>query len=84
MSLDDIMRRDLADAEREGKQILSDAAQQAGEKSKELLRQAEARAEARIADLDRETRDQCGEIRRLAAEKLEAAAGQIVKKVVEV
>ena len=73
----------VADAQRAGRQALEQLRSQAQEQARERMRQAERRAGERSAQSASQSRKNCDNLRKAAQERLDAAANEIVKRVME-
>jgi len=75
-------RQRLADAEREGTELLHRMRADAAAQGKEFLRLAEERAAEKAAEINRTAAAEADALRLAAGERLEDAAGYIVGRVV--
>ena len=75
-------KRILAGAETAGREAIEAARRKAGDELKELGAQAEEKAAAEVAELQRATEDRKGALRAGAESRLDEAAGKIVERIV--
>lgn len=73
----------LTVAQKQGQELLAQAKLQAQQRSRQLLHQAEQEAGARQEELRQQTRADCEALREQARSRMEQAAAEIVRRVVE-